>query len=373
MNKKLKILIDDGNQIGLGTGIGKYSLYLYNAMRDNGYDVSLVKQVAKPVGRLKDRLNYLLRINSKEYMRELQIYDVVLYTNYAMPIRKNRTTAYVTAIPDMVSFLHPETLPTMYRYYNQAMIRNTVKRADLVFTISKSVENEIVSKFPQCKERIRTTWLGLYDGIGPLDTYNEYENLLLKGIDEFNYFLFVSTVEKRKNVGVVLDAFIELKKFYPEAKSYKLVIVGRPGFGYEEFVQKANASEYSDDIIFAGYTSDSDCNRLYNHAKAFIFPTIYEGFGFAQIECMKCHLPIILSNITTNFEISRKYGEFFDLNDINTLVEKMLVFVNNQYNYVEKRELADRYLEDFQWSKIARQYMEYFEELFRKKNLYEKN
>lgn len=364
MNKNLRILIDDGNQIKLGTGIGKYSLYLYNAMRDNGYDVSLVKQEKKTDGRLKDRLNYLKYINSKGYMEELQKYDVVLYTNYAMPIRKNKITKYVTAIPDMVSFLHPETLPTMYRYYNRFMIQNTVKKADLIFTISKSVEREIISIFPHCKKRIRTTWLGLYDGIHPLSNYNEYENPLLKEIDGYDYFLFVSTVEKRKNVGFVLDAFINLKKLYPKARTYKFVIAGRPGFGYKEFVQKANDSGVSDDIIFAGYTSDSDCNRLYNHAKAFVFPTLYEGFGFAQIECMKCHLPIILSNIPTNLEISRGYGEYFDLNDINTLVEKMLVFVNDQYDYNGKNKLADQYLEDFQWNKIAKQYLKCFEELY---------
>lgn len=365
MNKNLKILIDDGNQIKLGTGIGKMSLYLYNAMMQNGYDVSLVSQTETSSGRLKDRISYLRQINSSQYADFLTKYDVVIYTNYAMPYRKNKSTLYVTVIPDMVSYLYPETLPLMYRFYNQMMIKNTVNKADLVFTISKSVENEIVNKFPKVSERIRTTWLGLYDGIRPLEKYSEYENPKLKNIDNRDYFLFISTVEKRKNVGLVLNAFIKLKNTCKEAQNYKIVIVGRPGFGYDEFVKIANESGFTEDIIFAGYTSDSDCNRLYNHAKAFIFPTIYEGFGFAQIECMKCHLPIILSDIATNREISREYGEFFQLTDPDTLLEKMMLFAENRYDKNEKRRLADKYIQDFNWNKIADQYMRYILDAYR--------
>lgn len=356
MDKRIRILIDDGNQISLGTGIGKYSLYLYKALKNIGYDVDLVEQNNSTSSRYMDRMRYLFYINSKKYMKQLERYDIVLYTNYTMPFRKNKKTRYAVSIPDMVAFLYPETLPILYRYYNQLMINNSVKKADLIFTISSSVEKEITQKYPNCKHKIHTTWLGIYEGINPLPQYEEYNNPQLKDIDLYDYFLFISTVEKRKNVGLVLKAFINLKQTEKNAEKYKLVIVGRPGYGYDSFVRIANESGFEKDIVFAGYTNDKDCNRLYNHAKAFVFPTIYEGFGFAQIECMKCHLPIILSDIPTNKEISRDYGEFFELDKPNTLVEKMRLFVNNEYDYETKNEIADRYIDDFDWEKIAEQY-----------------
>lgn len=365
MSENLKILIDDGNQIKLGTGIGKMSLYLYKAMVKNGYNVSLVQQSDTSRGRLSDRISYLQKINSKRYAETLREYDVVIYTNYAMPYRKNGSTFYVAIIPDMVSYIYPKTLPILYRIYNKLMIRNSINRADMIFTISKSVEKEIINKFPDASRKIRTTWLGLYDGIRPLEQYAEYENLKLKDIDEYNYFLFVSTVEKRKNVGLVLRAFIELKKKCAQAKRYKIVIVGRPGYGYEEFEKIVHESGFAEDIILAGYTSDIDCNRLYNHAKAFIFPTIYEGFGFAQIECMKCHLPIILSDIPTNREISREYGEFFQIDKIDTLIGKMEKIVKGQYDEENKKMLADQYIRDFDWNKIVEQYMRYISDAYR--------
>lgn len=362
---KIRILMDDGNQIKLGTGIGKYSLYLFKAIKRAGVDITLTDQAQDNNGsRFRQRIDYIRKINSRGYKKYLEEnFDAVLYTNYAIPFTESKRVKYVGVIADMVAFLYPETLPTFYRIYNQIMIRNTIKKADLVVTISKSVRDEILEKFPKAKERLVYTWLGLYDGIRPLLEYAPYENEKLQKIDDSPYFLFVSTVEKRKNVGMVIDAFFSLKRSNPGAQDYKLVIVGRPGYGYDEYVEKVNSSQYKADVIFSGFTSDADCNRLYNHAKAFVFPTIYEGFGFAQIECMKCHLPIILSDIPTNREISRNYGLFFDLGDISTLVQQMTVIVNGEYDYDRYNALADEYIREFDWDRIARQYIDYIEAL----------
>lgn len=363
--RPLRILLDDGNQIQLGTGIGKYSASLYRAMKRAGCDVALAEPPTGRGGsRIRQRLRYIRTINSAAYRDALaKRCDVVLYTNYTIPLRRNRRVKYVGVISDMVAFLHPETLPPLYRLYNRAMIRNTLRKADLVLVPSRSVQAEVLAKFPWVGERLHDVWHGLHEVFRPLDAYAPYENERLEGIDDVPFFLFVSTVEKRKNVGLVIDAFIQLKRTDAAAKDYRLVIAGRPGFGYDAFVAQAEASEYRADIIFAGFTSDADCNRLYNHARAFIFPTMYEGFGFAQIECMSCHLPIILSDIPTNREISREYGLFFDLEEPATLVRQMQRIVQGDYDTARHNALADEYLRDFDWDRVARQYMALLDDL----------
>lgn len=361
--KNPRILFDDGNQIKLGTGIGKFSLNLYNSIKRAGYNITLVEQDNTAAGsRTRQRIQYIKKINSREYQNYIsENYDVVLYANYAVPFVKNKKVKYVGVIADMVSFLYPDTLPKVYAFYSRMMIRNTMRRADLVFTISDSVRKEILDKFPNRESKTVFTWLGINDNIFVLDSSEGYENPCLNGISSDPFFLFVSTVEKRKNVGMVIDAFIKLKKTEARAGNYKLVIVGRPGYGFEEFVDTAAKSNYKDDIVFPGFASDNDCNKLYNHAKAFIFPTVYEGFGFAQVECMRCHLPIILSDIPTNREISREYGLFFDLNDTESLVSQMGCIVNDLYDYKKYDAIADNYIEDFNWDSIAKQYMAFIE------------
>ena len=353
--------MDDGMQISLNTGIGKYSLYLYNSLKKAGCNIDLDKTQKRHNKKTFDRISYLKYINSKEYRSKTSDYDILWYTNYAMPFIKNSKSKYAVTLADMVAYKYPKTLPFPYRLYLKSMIKNSVKKADILLTISESVKKEIIEIFPECESKIRCTWLGCYDGIKPLSEYPQYENSKLVEIDRFPFFLFVSTVEKRKNVGMVLKAFIKLKETCDNAKNYKLVIVGRPGYGFDEFTNIADSSGFSNDIIFSGYTSDSDCNRLYNHAKAFVFPTVYEGFGFAQIECMKCRLPIILSDIPVNREISREYGEFFSLDSIDALVDKMSLIADGRYDYDVKNELADQYMKDFDWDNIACVYKSIFQ------------
>ena len=351
-----RLLIDDGMQISLGTGIGKYSKSLYEALsRRSDVIVDLLDWTPESFDRKANRAKYLKYINSNEFQKTASSYDAVLFTNYAVPFRRMPCKT-ICCIADMVAFLHPETLPVAYRYYNRAMIRNSVHKADLVLTISDSVKREIVEHFPRCAPKVAYTWLGLYEGIHKDDDPAPYEDSNLASLKAQNFFLFVSTVEKRKNVGLVLDAFLELRKS-GAAEGYKMVFAGRLGYGSEEFTSQASSSEFANDVIFTGYVSDADLNRLYNEASALIFPSVYEGFGFAQIECMSVCLPIILSDIPTNREISRDYGIFFDLDDPDSLVGAMRSVVDGGIDRTRLCEIAERYLPDFNWDSIAQQYV----------------
>lgn len=358
----MKILIDDGMQIQVGTGIGKYSMYLLNELKKipNVY-VDLVEYKENIDTRIKARIRYIKYINSRSFSNLLQNYDTVHFTNYAMPFRKEKGIKYVVTVHDLVAYLYPKKLPIFYRIYNRIMIRNAVYRADVVITVSDSVQKEIMMQFPKAKAEIVTIYNGIFNGVQPLDKYPEFDNKSLTELKDKKFFLFVGTVEKRKNVGIVIEAFIKLKDHNEVAKDYKLVLAGRPGFGFDGFSKASNLSRWKDDIIFTGYISDSDCNRLYNSAVAFVFPSIYEGFGVPQLECMKCHLPIILSDIPTNREISGKYGEFFSLGDIDGLVGKMKLFVQGDYKMNDQLEWADKHLEKFSWDIIAKQcYQKYY-------------
>lgn len=352
-----RLLIDDGMQISLGTGIGKYSKYLYEALaRRDDVHVDLIPW--KPTGdsRWLRRAEYLKYINSSSFRKFASGYDAVLFANYAVPFRA-LPSKVLCCIHDMASYLYPDTLPFAYRYYNRAMIRNSIKRADLVLTVSDSVRKEIIERFPCCASKIEYIWNGLYEGIYKEEKPKPYEDSSLSSLKPQKFFLFVSTVEKRKNVGLVIDAFLKLKG-RGLAEGYKFVFAGRLGYGSEEFTATASASEFCDDIIFTGYVSDADLNRLYNEAAAFVFPSVYEGFGFAQIECMSVGLPIILSDIPTNREISRDYGMFFKLENEETLIEAMTKVVYEKLNRTELEELAKSYLPEFTWDGIAAQYVE---------------
>lgn len=358
----MKILIDDGMQVKVGTGIGKYTLYLYNTLRKILQEpdrVDLFQFNKGDSGKQGGRLKYLLHINSKEYCKRCGEYDVVHYTNYAIPFRRNRKTKYAVTIHDLASFLQPQSLPMVYRIYSRFMIRYAIRYADTVLTVSRTAQKDIAEKWPRYAQKVHLAYPGMYDEFNGDSQRQDaqYELDSQKQLKKKRFFLFVGTVEKRKNLAIVIKAFLALKQS-GKAEDYKLVLAGRPGFGFEEYEALTQESAFGADVIFTGYISSQDCTKLYQEAAAYVFPSLYEGFGSTQLECMANHLPLILSKIPTNWEISRDYGLFFDLEDQQSLEAQMLAIMEGRYNAQEKNAVADRICEAFAWDHVINSYLE---------------
>lgn len=347
----MKILIDDGMQIKVGTGIGKYTKYLYDYLiksKNDNDSIELVQFDKGTSSKKGGRLKYLLHINSKQYRALCVDYDIVHYTNYAMPIIRAKGVKYAATIHDLASFLYPDTFSKLYGLYSRLTIRWVVKHADILFTVSESVKAEIIEKWPKAASKIHVAYPGLYEEFNT-PVSGDYDHSLLKDLEDKKFFIFVGTIEKRKNVSMIFRAFEQVKKEMPDS-GYKLVYAGRPGFGYEELSGLVEKSEYKDDVIFTGYTSSNDVKRLYQRAAAYIFPTVYEGFGSTQLECMCNHLPLILSDIPTNREVSGEYGLFFDLNDLSQLKDAMKKIINRDYNYENKERMANDICQKYNWT-----------------------
>lgn len=354
----MKILIDDGMQIKVGTGIGKYTKYLYeylNNTKEKDDVIDLIQFDKKTASKKFGRLKYLIYINSKKYKRICANYDIVHFTNYAMPVFRSENVKYAVTIHDLASFLYPETFSKLYGIYSRFTIRWAIKHADILFTVSESVKKEIIEKWPFVEKKIHVAYPGLYEEFSE-PICGDYEHSSLNGLEDKKFFLFVGTIEKRKNVSMVFNAFQKVKNEFP-ACDYKLVYAGRPGFGYEELIELVEKSNHKDDVIFTGYTSSADVKRLYQRAAAYVFPTVYEGFGSTQLECMVNHLPLILSDIPTNREVSGEYGLFFKLNDEKQLQKQMERIANNDYDYLKMSAIADKICEKYSWNKLIWDYI----------------
>lgn len=360
----MRILIDDGMQIKVGTGIGKYSLYLYNTLRKTltKPDVVELSQFEKGnVSKQWGRLRYLKYINSYKFYKKCEKYDIVHFTNYAMPFKKNKKARYVVTVHDLASFLYPDSLPQIYGLYSRAMICLAIKKADTILTVSESVRQEIIERWPQIARKVKVAYPGLYSEFSENKIQNEYRLEKLNYLIKKEFFLFVGTVETRKNLGIVINAFINMKATNSN-NPFKLVLAGRPGYGYGEYEELIAQSECKEDIITTGYLSTEDILRLYRDAAAYVFPTIYEGFGSTQLECMINHLPLILSDIPTNREVSGKYGLYFKLGDEEQLQQRMEQIVNGEVDYNLMNSLADEICEKYSWDNLISSYINIYKE-----------
>ena len=356
----MKILIDDGMQIDVNTGIGKYTKYLFNYLKKNCVDVSLKKHHNNAKKKIFGRLKYLIKVNSNKYKAESKEFDIIHFTNFVIPFRRNKNVKYAVTIHDLVCYKCSNTLPFLYRLYAKLTTKYSIKHADMIFTVSESIKNEIIEYFPKVKEKVVVGYPGLYDEMANTLSKETYDNDLLKNINS-KFFLFIGTIESRKNIDFVLDAFFKFKEKYKN--DYKLILAGKPGYGYDKFKEKVDNSKYNKDIIFTGFISSNDACLLYNNASAYIFPSIYEGFGSPQLESMIHHIPLILSSIPTNIEISKDYGLFFDLDDVESLIEQMKLILDNRYNYNEKNNIADKIVERFKWNSVIKSYICNYQDL----------
>lgn len=357
----MRVLIDDGMRIRLGTGIGQYCKYLHQSLQGK-IDADLYQYTPSIKNRKLGRLMYLLHINSPAYMRKCSEYDCVHFAGQFLPWIRSGKTKYIATVHDLVAFIHPETMTKVTSFLSRRKITRIMRDSDAVFTVSESVREDMKKYFPQYIKKVRCIYPGHYSEIQYTEDC-DYDHPDLKGLVDSPFFLFVGTIEKRKNVGMIIDAFFKLKEEIEEAKDYKLVLAGRKGFGFEKFQEKVHQSGHSEDVIFTGFVTKDDCNRLYSQAQAYVFPTVYEGFGSTQLECMACHTPLILSDIPTNREVANEYGLFFDLDNLDSLVGQMKAIVKDDYDHDKRDEIADRIMKSFLWEKLADRYIEQYKKV----------
>lgn len=322
----MKILLDDGMQLGVGTGIGSYAAYLGDALAALP-DTTVVRESftarAGQRGRLRARLAYLNYLSSAAYRKRVAEFDVVHYANYAMPKRLPKGTLAAVTVHDLAAFSHKKTLPRLYGAYNRFMIRRAVKRADVIFTVSEAMRDEIASRFPRAAKKTVACYPGHYTRATASAPPATYENEALRELEKGKFFLFVGTLEKRKNLIELIMAYNLLQMTCPAARDYALVLAGRQGFGAGRIISRVLDAPKTADIRLPGYVSEGDRAKLYAEAAAFVFPTLYEGFGSPQTECMAAALPLILSDIPTNREVSGAYGTYYPVGDESALAALM--------------------------------------------------
>lgn len=319
----MKILLDDGLQKDIGTGIGNYAAALGEALSALPNTDVTREDFAASGSRAKARAAYLAYLGSRAYREKLGGFDVVHYANYAMPQKLPTATVAAVTVHDLTAFTHPETLPRAYAAYNRFMIRRAVKRADLILTVSESMKQELVARFPMTAQRVAAVYPAHDAAAIALTTPPVYENKALLGLEKRKFFLFVGTIERRKNLTDLVRAYLLLQKTCPAARGYALVLAGREGFGADELKKLIENLPEGAEIRLPGYISADDRRKLYGEAAAFVFPSLYEGFGSPQTEAMAAGLPLILSDIPTNREVSGNYGYFYPLGDESALAALM--------------------------------------------------
>jgi glycosyltransferase involved in cell wall biosynthesis len=269
----------------------------------------------------------------------------------------------VVTLHDLIPIKHPETEKFAARVYWRLQIPVAARRSDFIITDSDHARREIMVDFRVPADRIRTIMLAFDPAmLAPRDGAAGRAIRARYGLPD-GYVLYVGTIQPRKNLDTLIEAYHRLKVSGEIAE--KLVIVGRKGWLYEGLFARIRELRLDDDVIFTGFVTDAELPFIYDGARVFVYLSLFEGFGLPPLEAMACGVPVITSNTTSLPEVVGDAGITLPPRDVAGVATALKALLNDPARGARLREEGRARARLFSWDETARQTLEVYRRIGR--------
>ena len=268
--------------------------------------------------------------------------DVYLSSDWAQaPTKKAKT---ITIVYDLIPWLYPETLHPRIINTHQKRMAWIKKEVNRVVVISENTKKDLNKTIGISKEKIIVAYPGL-DRTKFFPQSKEKIAQIKKKYQLKNYILGLGTQEPRKNFVQVIEAFNNLEK-----NNRQLAIVGKYGWGSK--IKKLKNSK-TQKLKILGYVPDQDLAPLYSGAQAFVYPSLYEGFGMPIVEAQACGCPVITSNTSSMPEAAGEGAVLVNPNNTGEIVRALEKIINNRSFRKNLIKKGEKNANQFSWKKTA--------------------
>ena len=364
----MKIGIDIRSTLKRKTGVGYYTSNLVNSLAgiDSGNSYFLYSRI-RPFD-FKRRLpklpgpNFTHRVDRLGFHPEIRMGDMDILHTSSYDMRVPKGAKMITTIHDIIPLVFREGYPGEVLEGLESNIRRVLRESSLILADSRHTKKDLEEQFSPEPGKIRVLYPGRDESLKPVDNRAEILAYLKKkyGIDR-KFILFTGTIEKRKNVKGLLEAFFDLKR---ENKiPHILVITGMRGWGGEPALDLLEASKQKGDVRMAGYVRREDLIALYNASDLFVYPSFYEGFGLPILEAFSCGVPVITASTTSCGEIAGEAAYTIDPNDIDSLKKGICRMLNDKALRMDLRAKAFERVKAFSWERTANEFKKMCEEV----------
>lgn len=267
-------------------------------------------------------------------------------------IAKNGYPKQISLIYDFVFDKFPETQGKKFSRYYRVRTQNAATNCQKLFCISRETEKDLIKLYPICFGKTEIIFLACDKKIFYPKKADECKQAQNKYHITKPYLMACGTLEPRKNLETLLDAFLLLP--FSLQKNLQLVLVGKPGWLNQGLLRKINdIPAQKDKFIRTGFVSDIDLANLYSGAAAFVFPSLYEGFGMPPLEAYSCGTPVISSNASSLPEVIGDAGILVNpksAEDLKEAIKKLLSDNELRRNLIKN---GFQQAKKFSWSKEA--------------------
>lgn len=343
-------------------GQNRYTVYLAEPRAAEEWRDEFVRQFPNFNVRLLPKPTPLVRV-PLALAAELMFRPVdVLHVQYTAP--PFCPVPVVATIHDLAFEHMPETFTRRGSLQLKLTVRRTARRAARIATVSEYSRQDLLHTYRLSPEKVAVTYNGIESHFTAQPASPEEASEVRRrfGISR-DYLLAVGSLQPRKNLVRLIRAYAKLRSensgFRPQ-----LVIVGRKLWLADEIFTEVRRQRWSEDVILTGYVTDEDLPKLYRAATAFVYPSLFEGFGLPPVEAMACGTPVITSNVSSLPEIVGQAALLIDPCDEQALMAALQRITSDQPLCTRLREQGIVQAGKFTWRAAAEKTLELYQESF---------
>jgi glycosyltransferase involved in cell wall biosynthesis len=338
------------------SGVGTYTSNLMEKLSSRPAD-EIVPLAPSPLrlGTRHSTRRWSLRLNKTLWMQmALPLHlarlglDVCHFTNSVAPLWT--PCPNVITIHDMTLWLYPQYHYRARLLAMRPIIPLAARRAHTIIAVSNSTKRDIVRILGVPESKVHVVHEAPSDAFRPLPE-PEVDALLRRYQLPRPFVLFVGTIEPRKNLVRLLQAFERLR--HTRCVPHHLVFVGQRGWKDEEIFSTVDRLELAPEVRFLGYVPQPELVGLYNQADALVFPSNYEGFGLPVLEAMACGTPVVTARNSSLEEVARDAAEYVDASSVESIADGLRHVLVNGDRRAELRSKGLTRVGSFTWAEAA--------------------
>jgi alpha-1,3-rhamnosyl/mannosyltransferase len=276
--------------------------------------------------------------------------DLFHATHYVLPpLPRGRA---VVTIHDIIHLLYPQFLPSRAAHvYARVMIRRALNRAGRIITVSHNSKRDLVAYFGVDSQRIEVIYNGVSSRFRPDISQEERRRVAAKHGIPSPYLLFLGSDRPHKNARNVLRAFAQARR--RAALPHALTLAGPLSKNRGRVEALISALDLDSSVHRTGVVDDEDMPGLFAGADAFLYPTLYEGFGLPVAEAMACGVPVLTSSTSALQEVAGGYALLVDPMDVDAIAAGVVTLATDASKRAELAKLGLTRSADFSWNKTA--------------------